>query len=106
MNCHGKGPRLRDVLLKAEVELEQGHVAFSRYSTDVQEDTWYAGSIELVKGLNLGGNVILALEMNSKPLPANHGAPVRVTCPGIAGARSGKWLESITVQPTESQNHY
>ena len=44
--------------------------------------------------------------MNSKPLPVNHGAPVRIIAPGIAGARSVKWLERITVQSTESGNFY
>lgn len=44
--------------------------------------------------------------MNSEPLPTNHGAPVRVIAPGIAGARSVKWLERITVQSIESDNYY
>jgi len=44
--------------------------------------------------------------MNSKPLPANHGAPVRIIAPGIAGARCVKWLERVTVQSTESENFY
>jgi sulfite oxidase len=44
--------------------------------------------------------------MNSNPLPANHGAPVRIIAPGIAGARSVKWLECITVQASESEDHY
>ena len=44
--------------------------------------------------------------MNPNPLPPNHGAPVRIIAPGIAGARSVKWLESITVQASESENHY
>jgi sulfite oxidase len=49
---------------------------------------------------------MLALEMNDKPLPPNHGAPVRVVTPGIAGARSVKWLDKVTVQMTESDSHY
>jgi sulfite oxidase len=44
--------------------------------------------------------------MNDKPLPINQGAPVRVIVPGVAGARSVKWLDRITVQEEESQNHY
>ena len=51
-------------------------------------------------------SILLALQMNGKPLPPNHGAPVRVVTPGIAGARSVKWLDRITVQMTESNNHY
>ena len=44
--------------------------------------------------------------MNSAPLTAKHGAPVRIIAPGVAGARCVKWLQQITVQPTESNNHY
>ena len=44
--------------------------------------------------------------MNTTPLTANHGAPVRIIAPGIAGARCVKWLERITVQSTESENFY
>jgi sulfite oxidase len=44
--------------------------------------------------------------MNDKPLPPSHGFPVRLLAPGIAGARSVKWLDRITVQLTESQNYY
>lgn len=44
--------------------------------------------------------------MNDKPLPINHGYPVRIIAPGIAGARSVKWLDRITVQDSESKNFY
>ena len=44
--------------------------------------------------------------MNSNPLPVNNGAPVRIIAPGIAGARSVKWLQRVTVQFTESENFY
>jgi sulfite oxidase len=44
--------------------------------------------------------------MNGKTLPINHGFPVRVVVPGVAGARSVKWLDRITVQMAESKNFY
>ncbi len=36
--------------------------------------------------------------MNGKPLPVNHGYPVRIIVPGVSGCRSVKWLDRITVQ--------
>lgn len=51
-------------------------------------------------------NMLIRPQMNGKPLPSNHGYPVRVIVPGVAGARSVKWLDRITVQEGESNNHY
>jgi sulfite oxidase len=45
-------------------------------------------------------------QMNGNPLPARHGAPVRSIIPGIIGARSVKWLDTIVISARESQNHY
>lgn len=62
MNCHWRGPRLRDVLLKAGPNIVgQGHVAFASYCTEVEDDTWYGGSIDLERGLSEDGEVLLAL---------------------------------------------
>ena len=44
--------------------------------------------------------------MNNKTLPVNHGYPVRIVAPAIAGARAVKWLDHITVQTEESPNFY
>lgn len=44
--------------------------------------------------------------MNDKPLSPNHGHPVRVVIPGVAGARWVKWLDRIRIQDQHCQNHY
>jgi sulfite oxidase len=44
--------------------------------------------------------------MNGQPLTPEHGAPVRALFPGILGARSVKWLNTITLQLPESDNYY
>ncbi|KAI5793191.1 Oxidoreductase, molybdopterin-binding domain-containing protein [Geopyxis carbonaria] len=46
--------------------------------------------------------VLLAWAMNGEPLPAAHGAPVRVVVFGYIGARSVKWLRRIRVLPAPS----
>ena len=50
--------------------------------------------------------MLIGPKMNGKPLTVNHGFPLRIVTPGIAGARSVKWLDRITVQAHESSNFY
>jgi sulfite oxidase len=115
MNCTWKGPRLRDVIEKAGIDVEKlsgktkmlvGHAAFACYEQQVQDDSWYGGAIPLERATSEDADVILALQMNGKPLKAEHGAPVRVIVPGVAGARSVKWLNKITIQKEDSENFY
>jgi len=66
MNCKWRGPRVRDVLNKAEITLpdkEHGHVAFASYTVPTQEDDWYGSSIPYERAMNEGADVILALEV-------------------------------------------
>jgi sulfite oxidase len=111
MNCKWTGPLLKDVLERAGVKIEENkwsdaHVAFSCFQTPTQDDEYYGASIPLSRAMDPKSSILLALQMNDKPLPANHGAPVRVVTPGIAGARSVKWLDRITVQTCESSSYY
>jgi sulfite oxidase len=113
MNCKWTGPLLADVLAQAGLKIKEGdeewekaHVAFSCFQTPTQEDEFYGASIPISRAMDRDSAVVLALRMNDKPLPPNHGAPVRVVTPGIAGARSVKWLDQISVQMEESQSHY
>ena len=120
MNCTWRGPRLRDVLLKAAPTLadedrgerkvgdlqQELHVAFACNAVPCQDDSWYGASILMDRALRENAEVILALEMNGAPLTQEHGFPVRVIVPGVAGARAVKWLDHITVQREMSSNHY
>ncbi|KAK3117214.1 hypothetical protein LTR53_001641 [Teratosphaeriaceae sp. CCFEE 6253] len=111
MNCKWTGPRLKDVLERAGISLNSSeqstsHVAFACNAGPCQDDTWYGGSIPLSRALREDADVLLALKMNDQPLTKEHGYPVRIVTPGIAGARAVKWLDHITVQQRESENYY
>jgi sulfite oxidase len=105
------GPLLKDVLHMAGLSLpvadyKHAHVAFACYQTRCQDDEFYGASIPLCRALDPKRSILVALSMNDEPLTPNHGAPVRIVTPGIAGARSVKWLDRITVQMEESSNYY
>jgi len=100
------GASLARVLAAAGVQSDARHVAFQ--APDVSEDANpaqpYGSSVPISKAL--GGDVLLAWEMNGQPLTPVHGAPLRVVVPGYIGARSVKWVEKITAQAEPSANYY
>ena len=85
---------------------EDLHVAFAApdVAPEARPVQSYGSSISLRKALS--GEVLLAWEMNGQPLPRVHGGPVRVVVPGYIGARSVKWVTSMTVQAFPSQNYF
>jgi DMSO/TMAO reductase YedYZ molybdopterin-dependent catalytic subunit len=56
----------------------------------------FARSIPLERALC--GDVLLAWGMNGRPIPAEHGGPLRVIVPGYYGVASVKWLRRIEVR--------
>ena len=51
-------------------------------------------------------NVLLCYEMNGEPLPASHGAPLRLLAPGWYGVANVKWLDRIEVIDTRFAGHF
>jgi DMSO/TMAO reductase YedYZ molybdopterin-dependent catalytic subunit len=93
------GVALRDLLLEAlptghacEVVFEGADRGPHRSSSS---EVAFARSIPLERAL--AADVLIAWEMNGQPIPARHGAPLRVIVPGSYGVASVKWLRRITV---------
>lgn len=105
-NARWAGVSLRDLLLEAGVGEDASHVAFTGLDEVALEDgtTPFGGSVPLEKAL--GGDVLLAYEMNGEPLAAAHGYPLRAVVAGYIGARSVKWLSGIEVRREPSDNHF
>ncbi|XP_050938533.1 sulfite oxidase isoform X5 [Cucumis melo] len=66
----------------------------------------YKASIPLIQASNPEADVLLAYEMNGEPLNRDHGYPLRVIVPGVIGARSVKWLDSISINAEECQGFF
>lgn len=105
-NARWGGVALRDVLAAASVSGDVRHAAFvGRDRARKGNQTFpFGGSIPIDKAND--PDVLLAYEMNGKPLPPTHGFPLRVVVPGYIGARSVKWVTEIRAQPTPSDNYY
>eukprot|EP01084_Bolivina_argentea_P237520 399163_1 len=99
-NAKWKGVRIKDVLLYCgynptnERYKEYKFLTLYGYDSDLTT-MHYAISIPINYVMNESNDCLLVFEMNGKTLPRDHGAPLRVLFPGIAGCRSVKWLGKI-----------
>ena len=100
------GVSLPDVLALASPLGGAAHVGFdgADLCPEAEPAQRFGGSIPLDKALRR--EVLLAWAMNGEPLPAVHGAPLRVVVPGYIGARSVKWLERIEVRSEPSFGYF
>lgn len=94
-----RGVRLRDVLKKAGVKSSAVYIAY--YGEDPHLSR-QPGKYPISRGVPiekaLDEHTLLAWEMNGEPLPAEHGFPLRLICPGWPGSTSGKWIKRIQVR--------
>nr|POE51419.1 sulfite oxidase [Quercus suber] len=105
------GAKLADVLelvgipnLASITPLGGKHVEFISVDKCKEENGGpYKASIPLIQATTSDSEVILAYEMNGEPLNRDHGYPLRVIVPGVIGARSVKWLDSINIIAEECQ---
>ncbi|XP_072989487.1 sulfite oxidase [Typha latifolia] len=108
------GAKLSDVLelvgisKHSSVTLSGGkHVEFISIDRCKEENGGpYKASIPLQQATNPDADVLLAYEMNGKILNRDHGYPLRVVVPGVIGARSVKWLDSIKIIEEECQGFF
>lgn len=100
------GVALDDLLREVGVEAGAQYVEFTGLDRVEREGHrfGFGGSIDLDKAMS--GEVLLATELNSAPLPPMHGYPLRSVVPGWIGARSVKWLGRITLLAEPSANYF
>ncbi|KAG8482981.1 hypothetical protein CXB51_022011 [Gossypium anomalum] len=108
------GAKLADVLeligipkLTCSTQSGGKHVEFVSIDKCKEENGGpYKASIPLSQATNPEADVLLAYEMNGEPLNRDHGYPLRVIVPGVIGARSVKWLDSINIIAEECQGFF
>ncbi len=91
------GVPLRSVLEEAAVDDQAIEVLFRGLDRGVEsgEQQQFERSLPLPEALR--EEIVLAYAMNGRPLPPQHGFPLRLIVPGWYGMTSVKWLDRITV---------
>lgn len=88
-NVHWAGVRLADVFAHARPLFQAQALEF------VSAERPYSDSLTLKQAML--HDVMLAYEMDGKPLRREHGAPVRLVIPEMYGYKNVKWLNRITL---------
>lgn len=97
-DVHWGGVRFRDLLAKAD-PLPAAHAAHF-VSAEVPYDDYLT-----LDDLKLP-DVMLAYEMDGRPLLQEHGAPVRVVIPDMYGYKNVKWVDRISLVPAEGYGYW
>lgn len=104
-NVQWTGVRLRDVLGAAGLRDQAKHVQFQGADRPaVSTVPLFTRSIPVAKALH--PDTLLAYEMNGRPLPLLHGAPLRVVTPGWMAESCVKWLTDIVARQDEARGYY
>jgi len=98
------GPRLRDVLERAEARPTGKHVMFRGLDEVPGKVPAFIRSIPIEKASD--GDTLVALRMNGAALTRHHGFPARALVPGWIGAASCKWLTEIKVLDKEFDGNF
>jgi len=93
------GVRLRDVLNYCGIKDDAQYVGFigaDQHLSGDPDKVVISRGVPLAKALQ--PESLLAFELNGEPIPALHGAPLRLVCGGWPGSVSGKWLTTLLVR--------
>ena len=90
------GTPLRLLLEEAGVLEDAVEVVFRGLDRGLEGGVEQSYERSLPVDLALGGEAVLAYEINGEPLPPQHGFPLRLVVPGWYGMTNVKWLAAIT----------
>jgi DMSO/TMAO reductase YedYZ molybdopterin-dependent catalytic subunit len=97
-NVHWGGVRLSDVIGPARPQSQAHALEF------VSAERPYVDSLTLQQAaLN---DVMLAYEMDGRPLKREHGAPLRLVIPEMYGYKNVKWLNAVNLVPKQPVGYW
>lgn len=93
------GVRVADLLKKAGAKGAATHIWVAGADRPMGTQPPFVRQVPMPKAMH--PDTIVAWAMNDQPIPAVHGAPLRLIVPGWEGAYAIKWLHTITVANKE-----
>ncbi|HIB53265.1 MAG TPA: hypothetical protein EYN18_01235 [Nitrospirales bacterium] len=103
-NAKWTGVPLHAVLEKAGLQPNARNIVFHGADSGGRSARHFARALSIEQARR--PEVMLATDMNDKPLPHDHGFPVRLIVPGWYGMAHVKWLERIEVIDTPFDGMY
>ncbi|MBI3725505.1 molybdopterin-dependent oxidoreductase [bacterium] len=91
---HWKGVRFRDLALLAGVRPEARFVLTTGSDYDPRTGEHYTTNLSLERAVE--DDVLLVDTWEGRPLPREHGGPVRMITPKLYAWKGAKWIEKIT----------
>jgi DMSO/TMAO reductase YedYZ molybdopterin-dependent catalytic subunit len=90
---HWRGVRMRDIAELAVPHDTARHVLFTGYDLEPGTSTPYTTNLPLARATE--GDVLLVHTWEGRPLPREHGGPVRVITPKLYAWKGTKWVRRI-----------
>lgn len=94
-----KGIRVKDLLAYVGLKDSAVYLAYEALDLHPSGDSdlpVISRGVPIAKALH--PMTLLAFELNGVPLPPEHGAPLRLVCPGYPASASGKWLKRLWIR--------
>lgn len=98
-----RGTPLGPLLRRAGLPLGATEAVFAGADQD-EKGRLFERSLPLAKALH--PDTLVAYKMNGRPIPKEHGGPIRLVVPGWFGVASVKWLRRVRPVTTPFIGHY
>ncbi len=98
-NSRWTGVRYRDVLEAAGIKenaIYTAHYGIDKHLSGDPKKSPISRGVPIAKAME--EHSLIAFAMNGEPIPAIHGSPVRIVCPGWPASTGQKWLQRIQVR--------
>jgi DMSO/TMAO reductase YedYZ molybdopterin-dependent catalytic subunit len=97
-NVRWTGVRLKDVFARVRPTFDAHGVEF--VSAEVPYVDYLTTRQALLR------DVMLAYEMDGRPLPREHGAPLRLVIPDMYGYKNVKWVSAVNLVPAAADGYW